>query len=280
MICKKFTDEELIDIYNKYYKNGISTVKIGEMYNINSRNFRTWFKKLGLEMRTNKINSRKYKLNDNYFEKIDTKDKAYWLGFIYADGYVSSSNGKRVGITLSIKDKDHLQAFKQCIDANYPIKEYTAKTKYNDNTRSCRILVSSDKMYDDLVKHGVVEHKTNILNPPNIDDKLIKYFILGYFDGDGSIYYNHSQYPFYSISFCATDGICNFINSYFVKNNLVYKECKIEKRKEGQIVSYIRFGGNIQVERILNHLYDGVNLDIVLKRKYELYINCKNRIFV
>ena len=33
----------------------------------------------------------KYSLNDDYFSVIDNEHKAYWLGFLYADGSLSKT---------------------------------------------------------------------------------------------------------------------------------------------------------------------------------------------
>ena len=76
--------------------------------------------------------SRKHHFNENYFEKIDTEDRAYWLGFLYADGNVSygkDKNGNKKGctveVTLSEKDKSHLYKFLKCLNAdfNYPLEK-------------------------------------------------------------------------------------------------------------------------------------------------------------
>lgn len=276
---RRFSDEEIIEIYEKYYLNGLSTIKIAEIYGVSSSLINKWFARLGLKMRSNKINSKIYQANDYYFDEINTPEKAYWLGFMYADGYILSDCNK-IGITLAIKDREHLESFNKCLNSNYPIKEYCHNTSYKKDTRYCKVIISSDKLHEDLIKHGVLKNKTNILEPPKIDYNLIRYFILGYFDGDGSIYFNKSRSPFYNISFCATDSMCEFINEYLLENNLINKKCEPIKRKEGQIVSCIKFGGNIQVTRIMEHLYGEIDKSIVLKRKYDLYINCKNRIFI
>ena len=49
------------------------------------------------------ITRRKYQVNEFFFDEIDSEEKAYWLGFIYADGYVNT-NGNKFGINLSLKD--------------------------------------------------------------------------------------------------------------------------------------------------------------------------------
>ena len=136
-------------------------------------------------------------------------------------------------------------------------------------------------MFDDLVSHGVVLNKTNIVKPPNIDKEFIPSFILGYFDGDGSIFLNNSKRPFYSINIVGTDELLTFIHHYLRSVGAIKKDrdVNLEKRKDGQIVSYIRYGGNNLVSRIMEVLYQNVDSDLPLERKKELYLNCKNRIF-
>lgn len=240
------------------------------------------FKAMGLPIRSNKINSRKYTLNHNYFERIDTHEKAYWLGFIYADGYIINNEGsKKFGVALAIKDKQHLEKLNKCLSSNYPIKTYQQKHGFakGNNIEYCRLLITSDKIFNDLVKYGVYEHKTNILKKPNIASEFYPSFILGYLDGDGSIFLNKCKYPFYEISFVGTDDILTFIHNYLQSKQIVNKNLKLEKRKEGQIVSYIRYGGNIMVSTILNDLYKYVDINLPLDRKKELYLKCKNRDF-
>ena len=80
----------------------------------------------------------KLPINSNYFETIDTEHKAYWLGFIYADGYLSiSGKTKRMGVSLCLKDKVHLQNFSKCIESNYPIHEYEVSNGYKIGWCEC-----------------------------------------------------------------------------------------------------------------------------------------------
>lgn len=271
-----FTDEEILCIYNEEYLNGYSTIKIGEKYDINPSLLRSKFLKLGLKLRSNKENSRKYHCDNTIFNMIDTIEKAYWIGFLSADGYISNCGGKKVG--LALKDRSHIEKFKKFISATYPIKTYRA-SGFSESLYY-RILISSDLLFEDLKSHGIIEHKSNLLKPPDtIAFDLMKYYILGYYDGDGSIFLNKGKYPFYSINIVGTDEICNYINNYLLKNNVISVPAKLEKRKQGQIVSYIRFGGNIKVKTILDFLYDGIDCSIPLDRKYLLYKKCINRIF-
>ena len=272
--------EEVMFYYN-LYKNGMSSCQLSNEYGHTHKYYLNYFKKYGLEIRSNKINSRKYVADFNYFNNIDSHEKAYWLGFIYADGYISNVNNyKKIGITLSYKDIDHIQKFKTCIHATYPIRTYHSNDNtYNQNCIYSKIIISNSQMYDALLEHGVFEHKTNILQKPNIDPQYFNSFILGYFDGDGSIYINNGRSPFYSISIVGTDAILKFIHNVFVKNHLTHKQLKLEKRKKNQTVSYIRYGGNILVSNIMHFLYCNIDCSIPLQRKYNLYLKCKQKIF-
>lgn len=238
------------------------------------------FKKLGLEIRSNKINSRKYSANFRYFREIDSHEKAYWLGFIYADGFISGAQGrKKFGLSLSEKDISQIEKLKKCMESDYPINKYTVRAGYKPGSRYARLIVENEDMYDDLISHGVVEHKTDILKPPNIKPEYNNSFILGYFDGDGSIFVSNSHCPFYQVNIVGTDDLLEFIHNDFVANSLVTKNIKIEKRRDNQTVSYIRYGGNKQVCRIMDYLYTDVDPLLPLERKRQLYLNCKQRIF-
>lgn len=135
-------------------------------------------------IRSNKINSRKYAVNHNFFESIDSEQQAYWLGFIQTDGYITST-GNKIGIALASRDSDHLEKFKRDVEATYPIKEYMA-SGYSNGVYS-RILMTSEKMWQDLVNLGIYPNKTKNTRPIPVDKKLEGHYVRGLMDGDGSI---------------------------------------------------------------------------------------------
>jgi hypothetical protein len=120
-------------------------------------------------------------MNDNYFERIDTKEKAYWLGFLYADGCVNidkRNNAKRLMINLSIKDEIVIDRFLEAIQSN-------AK-KTNEATKT-RIIIGSNQMCNDLIKYGCLPRKSKIIELPRLDSReLYIAFLLGFYDGDGT----------------------------------------------------------------------------------------------
>ena len=274
----KISKEKLFEIYNNEYLKGISSRQLGFKYGVGESYFSKWFRKLGLKTFKNDVQSKKYNCNENYFELIDTEDKAYWLGFLYADGYIQNktNNGNRkLGISLSKKDIEHLNKFNKCIESNYKIKEYkVGKSGYVEGSPYCRLLITSKKMTDDLIDKGCVEHKTNIIKFPTkeqVPKELIRHFIRGYFDGDGSIYYikGCKTIEQYSIDFLGTDDFLIGIMNTLINEGIINRKYKFEKRREGQIVSRFRFGGNGAVLRFCHYIYD--NTTIYLDRKFDRY---------
>lgn len=268
--------EKLLNIYYNDYINGRTLSSLERKYNIRNSYLSRWFKKLNLPVRDNSINSLKYTFNEDYFENIDTQDKAYWLGFIYADGYIQTKqkySNRKLGISLSVKDEEHLYKFRKCIQGTMPIKTYKTNSGYSNKTVYSRIMITSEKLTDDLIKHGVVENKSNILKRPEISQCLIQHFIRGYFDGDGSAWKQKNskqKIPQYSIGFVGTDDILNYIMENLIDSEVINRKYKLNKRKQTHIVSNFRFGGNNQTIRFFEYIYNNANT--YLERKHNIYL--------
>lgn len=208
---------------------------------------------------------RKYKINESFFKKIDTEEKAYWLGFIVADGTIGRRNNISciLKIALSPKDKSQLLKFLKSIDSNYPIHRY--KVGYNKEYITDEICIYSKVLIKDLKKYGVVSRKTFKTFFPNILSKLQRHFIRGYFDGDGCIFLSKNSNISSRVSIRGTLTLLQSIQ------NLLIKNCNVNKTKilKNNGIWDLQYGGNKQVKRILNYLYKDSN--IYLNRKNKLY---------
>jgi hypothetical protein len=215
--------------------------------------------------------NRKYSFNQFFFETIDTEAKAYWLGFIMADGGIDTTGrSKQLFIKLKLDDIFHLEKFKKALDSNHPIK-ISSSLVFGGKFYSAKIRICSYKLVDDLAKYKIIQNKTDKIRFPDIRSDLINHFIRGYFDGDGSI----------SIVKSTNQKQINIIgkNYEFIKDFQHYltKNCdinllKINKTKNLFKISY---GGNINIEKIGNFLYN--NASIYLERKKYLFdLNIKN----
>lgn len=192
---------------------------------------------------------RTYNLDQNYFNIIDTEDKAYWLGFIYADGNIYKST---FTVKLNIKDEEHLMCLKNCLKLDSDIK-------YVPHNNCCEIRAYSIKLVEGLKQHGVMSNKTFKIEMPLLREDLYNDFIRGYFDGDGCIYVGKKYHGF--SMYTASNKFQDSLFNYFENNlNIRLNRCKsnLSKSKIEDLIKIYYF------------LYDKENL-LYLKRKQEKF---------
>ncbi len=173
------------------YRKHESAEKIAELCGSNPKTITYWRQRHGIERALRGCGNRKYELNEDYFESIDTEDKAYWLGFIMADGCVSvkSENSKRLAIGLSSVDINHLYKLKNSLESNHKIYVYDVETNYTKEKKEiCNLTINRKKLCDDLIRHGCIPRKSGTEYITNMESHLVRHFVRGFFDGDGSAY--------------------------------------------------------------------------------------------
>ena len=199
--------------------------------------------------------------NIRNFEIIDTEEKAYGLGFLYAYGSVGSTDN-RIELGLAEKDLTHIEKFKEFIGV-------PNKISYRSQTKSYRYMFKSIPCKEDLIKQGCVPKKSLILKFPTeqqVPNYLIKHFIRGYFDGDG--WFTNTEKCF-QVGIIGTE---NFINGFLEKvKGLINTDNTIFEvhRKDGA-KRYV-FGNYKDVLNFLNWIYKDSN--IFLDRKYNQYLD-------
>ena len=211
--------------------------------------------------------------NENVFDQIDTEEKAYWLGFIYADGYISSDplNGKshyQFEITLSAKDREHLEKFAKFIGYPNGVKEKISTRSGVDTTyESVRILISSKHLWETLNNYGCTPKKSLTLKFPNKtifkDESLIRHFIRGYFDGDGTlgIYENKCL-----LSVLGTENFLSEIAKFNIYAKTIKNAGTINHSNNAYKLSY----STKEAFGVAYNLYN--NSNIYLTRKYDMFL--------
>lgn len=263
-----WSEDQIAFIINEY-NNHHSTTKIANKFKVSRESIRNVLRKnnckvLSLE-ELGKIN---YPRNSDYFQEINSPDKAYWLGFLYADGYISKTGAIR--INLADKDEDHLRKFLAAIGADHSSIKHSVKKTDKKIFNQSYISIRDKKLAKDLADKGCVNNKSLILTFPTdkVPCHLYSHFIRGYFDGDGSINFfkpTKAKKPNYRISFYGTEDMLKHIRAILNKDNLA-----LEKRNN---IYSLTIMGNKQLESILSFIYKDSYDEIELTRKRQIYTN-------
>ena len=212
----------------------------------------------------------KYIIEKFLMDEINYEEKAYWLGFFYADAYNNEKLG-RIVIELQEQDREHLikcaRFFGKPRD---PFKQLKNKGKYI----AFRLELNSKHLSQSLASKGCHQTKSfDIKFPTWLNDNLIHHFIRGYFDGDGSIYIHQDQL---NIEFASTQEMCISINA--ILSNLNISGQMYHPKRYKNNTYKLCFGGSRQVKRFCEWLYKDAT--IYLDRKYDVYKSyCISHVF-
>ena len=193
------------------------------------------------------------------FDKIDTQEKAYWLGFMYADGYIAT-NRNTISLELSKKDFNHLKKFKSFLKSDIDVKVDSFRARY---------ILGNTHLHDMLIKHGCTPKKSFTIEFPTwLKEKLIPHFIRGYFDGDGMITRSIKDGIWDKASICS--GSKKFLESLI--NTLIDYGIKVSRcyRVSNSKTYFILIQSNNFVE-FMQFIYKDAT--IYLDRKYNRFLN-------
>lgn len=254
---------DLLKIYEEeHIKNGLSYSQIENKYNIPRGN---WDYYIRVKLKKS-ADRRKFRCNDNFFNNIDSEIKAYLLGILYADGYISKDG--RIGILLNQKDIEILDLIKKFIAPNSEIKHLNYQNIKRDP--QVKIRFKSKTLYNRLLEFGFTVDKThtpcNILY--KIPEKYKRHFIRGYTDGDGCISFDKRK-TYYRVGIGWSNGVPEIlqeIRSYF-------KNCSGIMHNHSTYYT-LNFWKKSDVLIICKELYE--NCTYYLKRKYIKAINSIN----
>jgi hypothetical protein len=246
----------------KRYINGESTTKIAKDYIVNPAAISYVLHKNNIKIRSQEISQRKYALNVNFFDEIDSEEKAYVLGFLGADGYNNQNRGL-ISLHLKQDDDKFLEKINKVIGSNNPIKYTKSSNSANKKKTDVAYLRAYSKHMSKIVaERGIVQRKSEIYEFPEwLDENLVHHYLRGYFDGDGC-FSNKSRKR------AAFTGSINFCE---VTMKLLREKCGIEKfsirnyKKKSYKTIYIH--GYEQIEKLINYLYKDATIYMDRKKK-------------
>lgn len=257
--------DQRLAILEKYHDK-VNYNALAKEYNVHNATIRKSLQFFDVQLRKGYT---KYQCDTQFFHEINTEEKAYWLGFIFADGCVG--NGVFT-LGLALRDINHLEKLQKCINSNHKIEFYQHKSPSSDTLCHVATLrICNTEFIKGLLKNGVHPRKTyDIMYPHLEDEELERHFIRGIFDGDGSFGITDRA------SWFKIAGLKNFLES--IQLHLMAKvsvnKTVFDIRK---VICELRYGGSVQVFRLADYIYH--NSNIYLDRKYEKYLEIKENIW-
>lgn len=264
-----FTKEQKEEIVDMYVNQKLSTPKIGKIMGCNYQKICSVLDEFNIKRVNNGL--RKYKINEAYFDNINTPNKAYVLGLMFADG-CNFPPKCTAFISLQESDKELLEKIRSEIGSDKPLKiiDYS---KRHDNGHSynnmCTLEMYSKHICESLEKLGVIQNKSLKLEFPNISEELYSHFLRGYFDGDGSIYQQvkNENNKKITLTFTSTENFCKKIKE-IVENNLgIY--CGIYDASCHNGITKVASLSGTSAKKLLHWMYK--DADLYLQRKYDRY---------
>lgn len=269
--------EKIVEYYYKNKKTSINNIAL--KLDISIRGVKRVLKESNINTRR----KNRYTLNENYFDEINTQEKAYILGFIYADGFVGDEKSNNV--VIAINDLELLKEFAKELDFTGDIRK-TKKGGFKNSKCGYCINFSSKRIASKLRDLGLYPNKSlTMASIPKINADLIRHFIRGYFDGDGSIVLSHNtsyyknnnkvikyKYPTYMFDILGTKS---FLDNIKIVSNFRYVKILDTKTEE---IKCLRISAKKEFNNIFKYLYESST--IKLERKYNKWSEIKSAFVV
>lgn len=271
---RRFTQQEIqsvIDLYN----TGKQQWEIAISLNCEQTTISGILRRHGVKTRVGKKVTYT-DINTTFFREINTEESAYFLGFLYADGCVQMDD-TRYQTTLKLKSNDQyiLEKFRDIMSPSSPIK--ITKNKNSPNEYSY-FRINQKEVCEQLVSHGCMPNKSLILEfPKTVPKELIRHFLRGYSDGDGTIYKNKfkNKKTINTIwKIVSTKQFCQHVAKFLKEEVGIKCSQSLSRPQANKITTTLSVGGNLQVRKILDWLYQDAT--IYLPRKYEKYLELRN----
>nr|ABL87134.1 intron-encoded putative endonuclease [Staphylococcus phage 812]ABL87137.1 intron-encoded putative endonuclease [Staphylococcus phage 812] len=260
---RRWTSKQKQDILRMYTEESMSIAEIKTVYTTHSREISKILRDFGID--TSYYQSRRVNrnINKDFFEVIDTEEKAYILGLLMADGCVRYRREGQCYLTLELIDKEIVERVQKELNSDSKIYESHRKRDYIKNEKSTYTFsVTDKKLCNDLAKYGIIPMKTKKTDwlTQDIPYDLRKHYLRGLFDGDGSIgYYNNRWF-------------ITLINNHpeFLKDvgtwidDLIGLKCpKVSKTSTSYRVGYT----GKKAKKLIKLLYQNNNIHIDRKQK-------------
>ena len=254
----------------KYYLDGMNSRAAARKARIGKETLRKYLRDKDLLRKENIIQADKM-YDESFFDQINTEEKAYWFGFIFADGSVRiAEDTYSVAIEIQESDIDMLHLFNKSLHGNLIIKHRRRKNPTGSITKMCSLTIYSKHMAEALAAKGCKPNKTyegEIMKHVIEGHELKMAFVRGYVDGDGFI--SKPGVNIFSIV-VRSNKVANYLNRIIIEETGAIPTFHYEKGKNGDAYR-LRITNQTEFEMFLSKLYE--NATIFMERKHKRYLS-------
>lgn len=230
-------------------------------------------------MQSSTVN-RRHTINEQYFTKIDSPEKAYWLGFLWADGNITktaprASGPNRLRIAQKWAERKHLQEFLKALQSNYA---FTC-IHHTGGHDVAQLDINSRPICESLEKlgYGTKSQRTQL---PNIPNNLMSHFIRGYFDGDGCLSIYTQTIKKWTIkkqewSLTGHHVLMENIQKTLTDQAGVTATVKLKYYKRSPETASLRYGKKADVVKLYDYMYQ--NATVYLSSKHQKFVEFFSR---
>lgn len=251
-------EQDVLNLFNKE----LCGREIGRQLGINQKTVVSILNRNGLKLPI--WRDIKYEVDENIFEKIDTHEKAWVLGWFYSDGTNLQKEGK-IRIGVAEEDMEVMDKIKKVFKYNGPISIFKDK---RSNCQNMYILqISRRKISDELAQLGCMSNKTFKIKFPTEDivpGEFLQSFLLGVWEGDGYIHKNKSGGIVTGIT-CTdhfAEGLQEYLQQFKINTTIYYDVNNVNKN-----ISCIRTRSKTGAKRFLKLMYAKCPYYLLRKRK-------------
>lgn len=277
---RRLSHREKTELFAKYETGKYTGTDLAKHYNISPVAANALLRRHGYKAKSHSELQRKYDIDEAFFDIIDTQEKAYVLGLLYADGY-NNTDRNSVNLGLKESDKEILEKITVLIQPTKPLQYVSTsnqrnKTGFENSQNQYRLVIANKHISQRLVELGCSKDKThNLIFPTEeqVPKHLQRHFIRGYFDGDGSV----SKGKKAKIDIVGTICFLNTIQN-ILSNELDFYEKKLNQRNKSidNEIRSLQICGIKQCISFRNWLYE--NATIYLDRKKKIFDNYNKHI--
>jgi len=258
-MAKRISEDVRNSICNAYMEKSKLTL-VAEEFGVNEKTVRNILRERGIKSTPRELRNKKYDFDLDYFKNIDSKEKAYMLGFVYGDGAVKKD---QLAIEIATKDEEVLEMFRGFVGSNSPPIKRRVRERKGTTTCSSTLHLCGHKFVEPLIKLGLLGSKSKTIRFPDVYYKFD--FLRGLSDSDGCVRVDKKNRGYWSI--ISSIEMCKDIENVLLTHDIESRVINTQYDGLGRVV----ITKKSEIIKLRSYLY-GKDC-VCLERKMDTFFN-------